>query len=271
MYDKQYAKTWYERNKDKVKQKVRERYEAKKEQILAKKKEYRDAHKEEEREQSREWYKNNKEKHLAKCREYRLEHLEEEKEYKHNYYLKNKEKCLEHSKKSWQKTKQKRKQNKMEQYNRLAKRYEHVSIPKYDDLYQAFENGLVWNARQSELRFMKTYLDQLGYNRICSLTDKDGEKHNERNCRLIASAFDDRSLDELELLDCHHCNLKRNDDSIQNLVFLPENIHLYMHKNFTDEQIKDIGQQVKHLRGSEKTKQFIRIFKMKIKKFINSL
>ena len=87
--------------------------------------------------------------------------------------------------------------------------------------------------------------------------------------RLIASTFDDRPIEQLKDLDCHHCNMMPELNNIQNLVFLPKDIHESMHNNLSIDLIKSIGEQVKQLRGTEKTEQFCRLVKKELRGFYN--
>ena len=143
--------------------------------------------------------------------------------------------------------------------NELAEKYKHVPYQNYE----VFENGQIWSCRFYQ--FLNGTKDLQDYN-IVQIHKKNGETVGTKRSRVIASAFDDRDESELNELHCHHCSLNRNDNSLENLVFLNQNLHLLMHKNLTDEQIKAIGEQVKHLRGSAKTKEFENIVLKKLTK-----
>lgn len=273
MYDKEYAKQWYQKNKERVKTKVHERYEANKDQILAKKKEYRDEHKDKEREYRKQYYQDNKEEVLSRNKQYRLEHLEEEKEWKHNYYLEHKEEHLKRTKMNYQKSKAKKKEKKIEAFNKLAEKYQHAPILNSNGLYQAFENGEIWNWRENELRFMKKDIKNHGsqYDYQMIRLTLEGEQKSYPVNRLIASAFDDRTEEQLKDMECHHCNLRPSNNNLYNLVFLPKQLHDMMHKTLSDDQIKSIGEQVKQLRGTAKTDKFVELTKAEIRKQIDQV
>ena len=222
--------TYYQLHKEEIKRKARERRNANLEEVKRREKAYRDANKEQVKERSKKWYYENKEQSLQLSKKWREQ---------------NKQKKYEIDK-AWR---EKQRETKLNAFNELAEKYKHVSYQNYE----VFENGQIWSCRFYQ--FLNGTIDQQDYENV-QIYKKNGEKIGTKRSRVIATAFDDRDESELKELHCHHCNLNRNDNSLDNLVFLNNNLHLLMHKNLTNEQIILIGEQVKHLRGSAKTKQF---------------
>lgn len=227
-------------------------------------KEYYQEHAEKIKQRARDWYYQNKDKNRQYKNQWRKKNRERynqiQREYYKNSYQKNKDKIAERNKKSYQKKRQQKLKLKLIPFNNLAEQFEHV---RYKDNYEVFENGMIWNWKK--YIFMKFDENKNGY----AYLKFDGIKSPIN--RIIALAFDDRDQIMLKDLHCHHCNLDKRINQISNLVFLPQNVHLYIHKHFEKETIKSIGEQVKHLRGSQKTIQFIRLVKKELKHIINSI
>lgn len=228
-YNKQYSKQWYQKNKERVIQKWKDRRANNLEEFKEKQKKYRDEHKQYQQDYNKQYYKNNKEDMNNKS---------------HQYYLDNKEDYLNKKKEYFQ---NKKRENRIEMIQSIDEWSNNLLHKSYDK-FEIYENGQVWNTKDYKLVSKSIGAD--GYYSVC-LNYK-----RYRLSRLIASTFDDRDEAELKDMQCHHCNLNQLDNNLTNLVFLPQELHDLMHKKLTNEQILLIGQQVKHLRGSAKTKQF---------------
>ena len=238
-YNKQYSKQWYQKNKERIKQKQQERRTNNLEEFKQREKKYRDEHKENIKDYMQQYYKKNK---------------EDLNERSHQYYLDNKEDYLNQKKEYFQNKKRENRIEMIQTIDEWSNVYKHKTFGKFE----IFENGQVWNTKDYKL--VAKSLGDDGYYTVC-LNYK-----RYRLSRLIASTFDDRDEAELKDMQCHHCNLIQLDNNLVNLVFLPQELHDNMHKKLTDEQILLIGQQVKHLRGSAKTKEFENIVLKKLTK-----
>lgn len=291
------TKNYYQTHKEELKAKMKKYQQTHKEQHNQTCKKYRENNKQKVAESNKKWreknqerfkannekfYQNNpdynknyylthKEELLAKQKQYREEHLSTKKEYNQQYYQQNKEKAKQNAKKWREQNKDKRKESnakwyqkqkemklkkKMTPFNEMAEVFKHAPIKGYEKDYQAFENGSIWSWKQSKFKNQRKGKD--GYYKVGLMIDKK-KSIDYMVSRLIASAFDDRTFEELERMECHHLNMKQYDNSIQNLIFLSKKDHQFLHNNFTDEQIKDIGKKVVDLRGTDKTNMFIRI------------
>lgn len=246
-YNKQYSKQWYQQNKERIIQKWRERRQNNLEEFKQKQKRYRDTHKEEAKEYQKQYYQ---------------EHKEDLNNRSHQYYLDNKEEYLNKKSQQYQLNKKKRRKTNIEVYQNFIQHYKHIIIPNNEN-FEVLQNGLVWNKK--DFKFVAKSIGDDGYYSVCLNYKRF------RLSRLVATAFDDRDENELKELHCHHCNLDEKCNQISNLVFLPQNLHLQMHKKLSDQQIIFIGQQVKHLRGTAKTKQFVKLIKKELQNYINTL
>lgn len=261
MYNKEYSKQWYQKNKERILQQEKERKEANPElykqkakkyyqtdSAKEKAKEYRKKNKDKRNEQQKEFYQRNKQKCLQQKREHYAEHKEEEK--------------ARHER--WRESK---KEQKRKPYYELAKKYEHKPIPGFEGKYEAFENGKIWIVRSNKFWGKKN--DYQGYEPI-ALT-KNGDQTYTKIHRIIALTFDDRTEEELQDLVCHHLDISAGNSRLENLVFLNNQLHEAMHKLLSKEVIKSIGSKVKDLRGSQKTNQFEKLIKDELKKVLDIL
>lgn len=245
-YNKQYSKQWYQQNKERIKQKQQERRANNLEEFKQREKKYRDEHKEEAKEYQKQYYQ---------------EHKEDLNERSHQYYLDNKEDYLNKKAEQYQLNKVKRRSDNIKLYQYYVKCYNHKQVPNYEN-FEAIQNGEIYNTK--DYKFVTKSLGDDGYYSVCLNYKRF------RLSRLIASAFDDRDEADLKDMQCHHCNLNQLDNNLINLVFLPQELHDYMHKKLTNEQILLIGEQVKHLRGSAKTNKFIELVGLFYKQFQRS-
>lgn len=224
---------------------------------------YYQEHAEEIKQRARNWYYQNKDKSREYKNQWRKNNKQRynqiQRQYRKRSYQKHKDQIAATNKRCYQKKKQLKIAEKMIPFNELAEQFEHV---KYKD-YEVFEDGSIWNWKK--YIFMKFDENKNGYLYL----KFNGVKSSVN--RIVASAFDDRDEIMLKDLHCHHCNLDEKSNQISNLVFLPEKTHLYMHKHLSKDEIISIGQKVKHLRGSDKTNQFVRILKKMIRQQIANL
>lgn len=248
-------------------------YQTHKEELKAKMKEYQQTHKEQHNQTCKKYRENNKQKVAQSNRKWREKNQERfeqnnkrfyqnNPDYNKNYYQAHKEEILakqkqyrEENKKEIQAAREAIKKEKMEPFNKLAQSFEHVPVRGYEKEYEVFANGSVWSWKQ--LLFLKKQVNNKGRIYV-SLTHKNKSIPILIN-RIVASSFDDRTVEELKDLETHHLDLDVNLNTIQNLVFLTKKFHLQMHKKLTNEQILFIGQQVKNLRGSAKTNKFVEL------------
>lgn len=237
-YNKQYSKQWYQKNKERIIQKWKDRRANNLEEFKQREKKYRDEHKEEAKEYQKQYYQ---------------EHKEDLNERSHQYYLDNKEDYLNKKAEQYQLNKKINRKANIEVYQNFIQHYKKKTLPNCEN-YEVLQNGEIWNKK--DFKFVTKSIGDDGYYSVC-LNYK-----RYRLSRLIASIFDDRDEAELKDMQCHHCNLNQLDNSISNLVFLPQELHDIMHKKLTNEQILLIGQQVKHLRGSAKTNKFVELVEL---------
>lgn len=261
MYNKQYSKQWYQQNKERILQQEKERREADPEFYKQKAKKYYSTN--EAKEKAKEWRQRNKEKRNEQQKE---------------YYQRNKEKCLEQKRKHYQEHKQqdkqrnkkwrmKKRQEKKQVFYELEKQFKHTSFPGFEGLYEIFQNGQIWI--EKSCKFMKLKMCTDGY--YLATLQKGKEKKYAKAHRLIAIAFDDRKEEELKDLQCHHIDISMRNNALENLVFMNSRLHGLMHDFLDKELIKSLGDQVKHLRGSQKTKQFEKLVREQISNELDKL
>lgn len=192
-------------------------------------------------------------------KDYNKQYYQEHKEYYYEsakkWRLNNTQKRKEQAARYYQRKKQERNKEKLVPFNQLAQRFEHQPIKGFQNEYEAFENGAIWSWKY--YMFKRARKGKDGYYKVGLMTDSKNTR-DQMVSRLVASAFDDRTFEELKELDVHHCNMEQIN-SIENLVYLPHQLHLQMHNKLTQDQIKSIGEQVKHLRGSAKTNKFVEL------------
>lgn len=193
-------------------------------------------------------------------KDYNKQYYQENKEYFYQsakkWRLSNPQKRKEQAARYYQRKKEKRNQLKFAPFNELAKQFNHAPIKGYQNEYEAFENGAIWSWKY--YIFKRQRMGKDGYYKVSLMTDSKNTR-DQMVSRLVASAFDDRTVEELKDLDVHHCNMKSEMNNIQNLVFLPKEIHNMMHNKLKQEQIISIGEAVRDLRGSEKTNKFVEL------------
>lgn len=229
MYNKQYSKQWYQQNKERILQQEKERREADPEKYKQKARKYFSS--DEAKQKAKEWRANNKERRNEQQKE---------------YYQRNKEKCLEHKRDKYNKDRSKQINIKMKEFKKYAKRHEYRPIPGKEGSY-IFDSGRVWNGNS-----YKFTTPNIGKREIyIHITHTTFTLH-----RLLAMAFDDRTPQQLKGLDCHHLDVNFQNNKLNNLVFMDDHLHDKMHRHLSQTDIKKLGAKVKHLRGSEKTKQF---------------
>lgn len=191
---------------------------------------------------NKQYYQNNKEYYYESAKKWRLSNPQKRKEQAARYY---------------QRKKNKRNEKKLIPFNELAKTIQHAPIKGYETEYQAFENGKIWSWKY--YMFKRQHLGKDGYYKVSLMVEGTRNTKDQMVSRLIASAFDNRPIEELDKMECHHLNMKQDQNNIQNLIFLTPEDHQLLHKNLTNQQIISIGQQVKHLRGSAKTNKFVEL------------
>lgn len=199
-------------------------------------------------------------------KDYNKQYYQEHKDYYYEsakkWRLSNPQKRKEQAKRYYEKRKLKNNKSKLDEFNELAKKYDHKPIPNFNE-YEGFENGAIWSWK---FNLFKRQHKRDGYYKV-SLMVNTKDARDQMVSRLIASTFDDRTIDELNDLDVHHCNMDSSFNSISNLVYLPHQLHITMHNNLSIELIKSIGEQVKQLRGTAKTNEFCRLVKKELRDF----
>lgn len=209
-------------------------------------------------EHAKKYYLKNKEKIQAKAKEYYQNNKEKIIQNALKSYQKNKEKVIKRSIKVSTQKRHKRIEHehkcKIKQFNKMSEQFIHKPVTNYENIYEIFENGMLWS--WNEYEFVKGRINKDGY--LGFYLRKQGAKPKYiRIHRLVALNFDERSEKELHNYDSHHMDLNKMNNNISNLVFLPKSIHSYIHVQFDQNTLKEIGKQVENLSGNEKTNKFI--------------
>lgn len=261
--------SYYQRHKEELKAKEKARREANPElykqrglqyreknrqQINTRQNQKRKQHGDEIRAKEKQWRDNNKQKKAEIDRKWRQKNKQWRKQYDTKYYIENKQRLTEANKEKYWQNRNKEIEKCKITFENLAKYVPHKPIPNYKEQYQAFENGQIWS--WIKFKFLKQRLNNSGHLEVMLVDDR---KYTEAVHRLIALTFDDRTVEQLVDYDCHHCDISASNNQISNLVFLPKNIHIKMHKNLDQQTIKAIGVAVQDLRGSAKTNRFVEL------------
>lgn len=213
----------------------------------------------------KEYYKKNKEKIKEYNQKYGKDWYEKNKERKEKlrkiWFEKNKDRLKIKAHETYIKQKEEKKEKKRIPFYELEKQYKHIPVRGYENEYEIFENGALWSWRFNKFRKP-------------SIRYRDGHAtlNLEKNHvvvgvpvhRLVALSFDERPLEILNEMVVHHCNINEKDNHISNLVFLPKKLHNCMHFVLKQEQIRQIGEQVKNLTSTDKTNKFVEILKQKL-------